>query len=402
MKKMYCLPNTKMLLLALAITAVLGTSPRQVNAQVAAPIAPATTIKTVPTVEIMPSMWEYDTKHTNNDFFIQNGTAYLSYTQASVMFQDLVWSYNQKSGILNVSGPNRTLSWKINSKTAILNGHQRQMSSPLLQRNGDIHLPLRDLLNWAGGTLKSSKNNKITVSYTILNAVSGDAKDGWYWVRKDNGIVYAAIGSEMPHNIGQSAVRANQFTEMSVTKADDHSIVLQLNHSYGEPLMYDDIYKLYIYNGKLVRESRVMYNGGSPRESIREADGFTIMLNGTDLLLVRANGTLEHQYDLKELGGLDESYTVEYVSVADGILLIRPYVTQTLLLIDLQLDAPVALYKDLLSKEDQDYFEKFEQLPWMTLSDGLQYVKRDGNLFTFKHTSTQTHGSEELTYRLNH
>ena len=96
MKKMYCLPNTKMLLLALAITAVLGTSPRQANAQGA---APATTIKTVPTVEIMPSMWEYDTKHTNNDFFIRNGTAYLSYTQASVMFQDLVWSYNQKSGI---------------------------------------------------------------------------------------------------------------------------------------------------------------------------------------------------------------------------------------------------------------------------------------------------------------
>ncbi|MEC0091070.1 stalk domain-containing protein [Paenibacillus macquariensis] len=388
------------LLITIAITAVLVTNQGQVHAQATSVVSPTTTTtKTIPTVEIVPNTWEYDTKHTSNDFFIKNGTAYLSYKQASEMFRDLVWSYDQKTGYLNVSGPNRTLSWKVSSKTATLNGKSRLMSAPLLQRNGDINLPLRDLLSWSGGSIKSNNTNKITVSYPILHALSGDAK-GWYWVRKDNGIVYTAVGSQMPHNIGQSAVRAIEYADMSVIHVDISSSVLQVNYNHGEPHLGNDIYKLYIYNGKLVKESHVSYYGGSQVESIDEANGLTVMLNGSDLLLIRSNGTVEQKYDLKKLGKLDEEYTVEYASSKDGILLIRPYESQTLLFIDSKLDAPVVLYKELLSKEDQKLFDEADKSVFMPLSDGLQFVKRDGDTFTFKHTQLFNKGTEELTYTL--
>ncbi|WP_438350447.1 hypothetical protein ACP8HI_07280 [Paenibacillus sp. FA6] len=153
----------------------------------------------------------------------------------------------------------------------------------------------------------------------------------------------------MPHNIGQSAVRANQYVGMSVIHADVHSVVLQVKHNYGEPSLGNDIYKLYIYNGKL--------------------------------------------------GGLDEAYTVEYVSATEGILLIRPFESRTLLLVDPNLDAPILLYKALLSKEEQISFEKWEKNPTIPPEDGLQLVKRAGNTFIFKH-SALSGTVDELTYTL--
>ncbi|BBH22812.1 hypothetical protein Back11_41570 [Paenibacillus baekrokdamisoli] len=392
--------TNRTLLAALAISLLLGIYGGQANAQASIPASPAiTTTETVPAVEISPDIWVFDTKHTNMDFYINNGTTYLSYKEAAAMFRDLVWSFDQKSGNLNVSGPNRTLSWKINTRTALLNGKRHKMSAALILKNGSLSLPIRDLVNWVGGSIKMYKDNSLAVSYSILNVVSGDPKS-WYWVRRDNGFVYTAIGSEMPHNIGRSAVRAYQYANMSVTHADVHSVVLQVNHNHGEPSYGNDIYKLYIYNGKLVRESQVAYYGGSSVESIAEADGLTVMLNGSDLLLVRSNGTVEKKYDLKKLGGLDEDYTVEYASVKDGILLIRPYESQTLLLIDPKLDTPVILYKELLSKEDQEFFEKWGKSPFMPPREGLQFVKREGNTFTFKHTAPTGKVTEGLTYTL--
>lgn len=316
------------------------------------------------------------------------------------MLRDLVWSYDQRSGELNISGPNRTLSWKLNTNTAVINGKRKKMSTSLIQRKGSLSLPLRDLMDWAGGSIKLYKDNEVGVSYPILNVLSGDNK-GWYWVRRDNGVIYTSVGSEMPHNIGQSAVRANQYAGMSVLQADVHSIVLQVNHNYGEPSLGNDIYKLYIYNGKLVRESRVTYYGASSVDSIKEVEGLTVMLEGSDLLLVRSNGTVAQKYDLKKLGVLDEAYTVEYASATDGILLIRPFQTQSLLLIDPKRDAPIVLYKELLSKEEQDFFEKWDKSPTMPPRDGLQFVKREGNTFIFNHTGLSGDVEEPtLTYTL--
>lgn len=124
------------------------------------------------------------------------------------------------------------------------------------------------------------------------------------------------------------------------------------------------------------------------------------MLDDAELLLVRSNGTVEQRFDLKKLGGLDEVYTVEYASVKDGILLIRAFESRTLLLIDPKLDAPVVLYKELLSKEEQVEFEKWEKSPTVPPSEGLQFVKREGQTFTFTHTGPAGDVTEGLTYTL--
>lgn len=251
---------SKMLLLALTLSVLLGTYGGSANAQAANASLPITIKQTVPIVEIAPTVWAFDTKHTNIDFFINKGTTYVSYKQASAIFYDLAWVYDQKSGMLQISGPNRTLSWKVNTKTAMLNGKSHPMSAALLNKNGSLSIPFRDLVNWSGGNLSLYSNNMMTLSYKILNVLAGNSK-GWYWVRKDNGLIYTAVGSGMPHNIGQSGVRANQYAAMTLLQADTHTVVLQVIHNYGEPSLGNDIYKLLIYNGKLVRESLVSYYG---------------------------------------------------------------------------------------------------------------------------------------------
>ncbi|ULO05985.1 hypothetical protein H1230_23500 [Paenibacillus sp. 19GGS1-52] len=388
-----------MLLLALTISVLLGTYGGLGNAQAANTSSPVAIKQSVPLVEIAPSVWSFDTKHTNIDFFINKGITYVSYKQAAAVFQDLVWSFDQKSGNLQISGPNRTLSWKVNTTTAMLNGKTHPMSAAMMNKNGSLSIPLRDLVNWSGGSLSLYSNHIMTLSYKILNVVAGNSK-GWYWVRKDNGLIYTAVGSGMPHNIGQSAVRANQYAAMTLLQADTHTVVLQVIHNYGEPSLGNDLYKLLIYNGKLIRESAVGYYGGSPVNSIAQAEGLTVMLNDTELLLVRSNGTVQQRFDLNKLGGLDEVYTVEYASVKDGILLIRPFESRTLLLIDPKLDSPVVLYKELLSKEEQVEFEKWEKNPTMPPREGLQFVKREGQTFTFTHTGPTGEVTEGLTYTL--
>ncbi|WP_438350448.1 hypothetical protein ACP8HI_07285 [Paenibacillus sp. FA6] len=95
-------PKNKILLTAIAVITVLGTYEGQVNSQAAiistsSAVTTTQTVPIVPSVGISPDIWTFDTKHTDTDFFVQNGTTYLSYEHASEIFRDLVWSYDQKS-----------------------------------------------------------------------------------------------------------------------------------------------------------------------------------------------------------------------------------------------------------------------------------------------------------------
>ncbi|WP_219834098.1 copper amine oxidase N-terminal domain-containing protein [Paenibacillus sp. R14(2021)] len=384
-----------------AFTALYNTQAQPARAAAAntpASIADRTASTLLPDAGISPDTYIFDGKHPNADFFVHQGTTYLSCRQASAMFRDLVWSYDAKSKSLKISGPNRTLSWKAGSRTAVINGISRRMSAALMVRSGSLSLPLRELANWAGGSIRAYPGQLIGVSYTVRSVLSGEGNNR-YWVRRDNGIVYRAAGFEMPHQIGYSAVRAGQYVDMSVSRIDNQTVVLEVTHNYGEPSLANTIYRLLLHEGKLVRASSASYYGVSKVQSMLNAEGLVAMVDGSRLLLVDAAGKAVRTYDLKKLGGKDEDYTVEYASAADDTLVIRPYSSQTLLLVRPDLAAPIILYKELLSKEEQSLFEQQEPNVTIPPRDRLQFGKRTGNTFTFGHL-TLSGPNEDLTYTL--
>ncbi|WP_459954294.1 stalk domain-containing protein [Paenibacillus pini] len=380
------------LLTVLASFAGQATAQSSSAAAVASPVA---------TEAITPTSWCFDPKHQDNQFFMKNGIAYISFKPLSEMFSDLIWTYDSKKGQLTIVGPNRKLSWKVNSKRAVFNGVPRTMSAAPTLKNGTLALPIRDLLQFVGGNIKGYPDGTMNVSYAVLNVVSGNTNTH-YWVRRDNGIVYMNSGTDLPHTIGQTNVRANGYYTIHFSNLSNNSAMLTVNHNYGEPSMGNDIYKVFIHNGKVIRESKVSYYGMFPTISTAQVDNMSVMLNGSELQLVNTEGIVKQRYDLKKLGGIDESYTIEYASALDGILLIRPYGTQSLLLVDVKAGTRTVLYQELLSKEAQAPFELRDNDSMSASIADIRFVKREGNVFTFKHTlnTTQEHVNELLTYTL--
>jgi hypothetical protein len=349
------------------------------------------------------SSWVYDLKGKDPSIFVKNGVAYMAQNQLAVMLTDMAWDIDVRKGIVNVSGPNHTLRLAKGSKYAIVNGIRRKLSGALLYKNEQFYLPLRDMITWAGGALKAANARELVVAYTPLSVIGGD-KNGWYWVRRDNGIVYSAVGSDMPHNIGKSSVQGYQYVSMQVKQLGKDSTLLTVIHVHGEPMLADDIYKLIVYKGKLVRQSAAYYYGPHNAASMNEAEGYVVMLNGAELQVVRPNGSLQGRYDLTKLTGYkDEPFTVPYISPSEGIALVQPYKTYVMLLIDLRTGKVVELYKELLPEAERKMLEgmKANMNDFDYQGDRLEFVKLDGDTFIFNHgTLPVGEKNVQLTYTL--
>ncbi|GMK42243.1 hypothetical protein PCCS19_53020 [Paenibacillus sp. CCS19] len=356
-----------------------------------------------PIMALYAPPWVYDFKGKDPSVLVKNGITYMAQEQLASMLTDMAWDVDVQKGIVKISGPNHTLSWAKDSKYAIVNGIKRKLSGALLYKNGQFYMPLRDVITWAGGTVKAANDRELIVAYTPLSVIGGD-KNRWYWVRRDNGIVYSAVGSEMPYNIGKSSVQGYQSVSLEVKQLTNDSTLLTVTHVHGEPMLADDIYKLIVYKGKIVRQSAAYYYGFHSASSMNETEGQIVMLNGNELQLVRPDGSLQGRYDLEKLTGYkNEPFTVPYVSSSDGIALVEPYRTSIMLLVDLRTAKVIELYKELLPETEQKMLA--EMKPYMNdfdyQGDRLAFVKRDGDTFVFNHgTLPVGEKTVQLTYTL--
>ena len=232
------------------------------------------------------------------------------------------------------------------------------MTSTPIQKKGEWFYPLKSLSTWLEVKVTLSPNKELHVNYTPLSIMAGDST-GWYWVRRDNGIVYTAIGSQLPHTIGWSNVRAYQNYDMSVTKLGAQgNVILNVTHNHGEPSLATDIYSLVIQDGKLSRQTAEMYYGFHNMKGIEKSkEGYYALLNHSVLLFLDRKANVVFSYDMASHLGSEKSFTVEYASTEEGIAIVRPYTSATLLLVDLKKGKAVQLYKEHLSKEEQKVLE---------------------------------------------
>jgi hypothetical protein len=231
----------------------------------------------------------------------------------------------------------------------------------------------------------------------------------WFWVRRDNGIVYTSTGVEMPHWIGQTPVRAYDEYSIRAVKLAEGSTMLSIIHNYGpEGLKWNsDLYRMIVYQGKLMRQSLVHYGGLNPIHYPETAEGYAVFLDGNELQIVRPDGSLKQRINLKwpmDNSGYayDVSCTVEYVSPSDGFALIKPYGISNMLLIDFRTKKAVELYKELLTEEEAAIVDGGKIPSDMgNTTDQIDFVRRDGNDLVFKHKHLMDGTVSELRYTLN-
>ncbi|NBD24598.1 hypothetical protein [Paenibacillus glycinis] len=389
-------------LTAVALTVLFGTSAaaQTLGTANAASTAVGIAGAAVPVGEmsLYPNGRMYDLRKPGDQLLVKNSITYMSLKELAVVYSDYVWSIDGQ-GVLNVTGPNHKLSWGKTSRYAYTNSGTRMMASAPIKHNGEWFYPLKSISAWAGGTIRLYPSKELGVDYAPLSMVTGDSS-GWYWVRRDNGIAYEAIGSELPHTIGWTNVRAYQYYGISETKLDAKgSVLLKIMHSHGEPSLAADYYSLVIQNGKLVRQTEELYYGFGNTQSIQKStDGYHVLLNKTGALFLDHAGNTVLGYDMGSLLGSDKNFTIEYASVDEGIALVRPYAAATLLLVDMNKDTAVPLYKELLSAEEQQLLDTWPNNQFDYPTDKLKLIKREGNVFTFEHRALMGTGVETLSY----
>ncbi|MBD3921152.1 hypothetical protein H8B09_20460 [Paenibacillus sp. PR3] len=353
----------------------------------------------IPAAALTSEVWSCNLQTKDSSIIVRQGVTYISQSQLAAMLRDLVWRVGTPSGSIQVSGPNHTLSLSMGSRYAVMNGVKRKMSGASFVQNGVQYLPLRDVVSWAGGTVNVDAQGKLTIAYTVRSMViAGDS--GTYWVRRDNGIVYTAAGSEMPHQIGRSKVRAGDQYSIRITELAENSTLLSINHNYGSPTLKlnNDEYRLIVYRGMLVRESFVHYLGVQPIQYAEAGGGIAAMMNGTELQLVQPNGRLTARIDLLKLVNeqltvdkpgysFDKAFTLEYVSVEERIALVKPYSTYDMLLVDMNAGTVTELYKELLPQDEVEMMNRWKTEPtdFKYQGDRIAFERRDGNVLIFSH-----------------
>ncbi|THF73044.1 stalk domain-containing protein [Cohnella fermenti] len=348
---------------------------------------------------LYPGGMSYDIRHPGDQLLVKNGVTYLSLKELSLAFRDIVWSADSR-GVLTATGPNRKLTWGAGSKIAYTNFGKTTMAAAPIRSNGQWYYPLKSLAAWAGGEVKLSNGGELFVDYTPKSILAGDPQ-GWYWVRRDNGIVYAAVGGELPHTIGWSNVRAYQYYGMTATKLEEgDTVLLAVYHVYGEPMLGTELYQLVIRDGKLDLQTKISYYGFHSTTSVETSEeGYHVLMGSGSVLLLDEAGEVAKKLDAALLMGEEQdSYTLEYISLEDGIALVRPYTSGLLQLVDLERGTRIALYRELLPAEEGELLDSWGKLEFDYPTDRLSLVKREGNIFTFEHTALAGSEKSTLTY----
>ncbi|AZN41617.1 stalk domain-containing protein [Paenibacillus albus] len=355
-----------------------------------------------------PASWILKLQKKDSSIIVDNGITFVSVQRLASMFTDLLWESDYKAGLVRSTGPNHTLSWPQGSQQAVVNGGMRSMSGAALLKNGSFYLPLRDVVNWSGASMMVKKQGEVIIRYTISSMRAGSEQQ-WFWVRRDNGIIYTSTGSEMPHWIGQTRVRAFEEYSIKAVKLAEDSTMLSIIHNYGPEIMEgqkwnSDRYRMIVYRGKLVRQSFVHFFGTHPFNYVEMAEGYAVFLDGNELQVVKPDGSLKQRINLKwsmdDSGYLyDVMCTVEYVSPSEGLALIKPNLVNNMLLIDFRTKKAVELYQELLTEDEVTILDKWKTPSDMGNSgDQIEFVRRDGNVLVFKHRNLVVGTVSELRY----
>lgn len=307
------------------------------------------------------------------------------------------WNPNTKS--IQVLGVGQEIVLRPNDSKAMVNGKSIKIDAPPIDKQGVTYVPLQLFASVLKVPLTwNAKTNTVSTNYTspyLYTSVQGTP----FWFHKKDGSLYISTGSK-PISVGKTSMNIKEISTFTAAKLDAKSYLLQIHDNYGEPHINDVVFRAIVHKEKLALSSQVDYWGHHNHESIEKANNLIVMIDGKNLKLADAKGTVKASYQAKDLFGEDDNFTVE--GAFDEYLLVRPYQKSLLHLFNTKTKQSVMLYKELMSESDPDR-KIFEQM----LSDGaikdpdyvgdrLYFVKKEGNTVHFKHV--EPFGTKETSY----
>ncbi len=320
------------------------------------------------------------TRYLEHKPFKQSGQLYVPLREAAALF-DLQVAYNQSTKALVLTGV--TQYARLNAGSASATGKNNvtvSLGAPVLIKQGYTYVPASLFAKLFGISIKPSGKQEITYVYSS-KYVMAQAGDKLFWLNREKGVLYMGVSGQLPARSGSINIEYPDLLWMDAHKIDDSTYVTNVYNSYGEPHIFDDRYRAILHNGSVVRQVGMSYGGFSNitlEKDVLTYDGKIILNDGQTAELVTPDGKVAESIDLEEIGGPDDVYSLEVME--SDFLLIRPYSTGTLLLVDRTSGEATSIYLSMLDKASIDRIQNDE----LGIGDGLKFTGRTGDQLKFK------------------
>lgn len=315
------------------------------------------------------------------------GTALVKFKDAQQVMPEAALSLSSAK----VIGVKNTLSVgaiRVGSRIGYVNGAAKTYGAAPQMRSGSLYVPLRFLVDALGGQLNWN-NSERYAEVTYPQYVTGKGDKGVYLLEGLSGTLYYRPEGQAIQKVGPTLAKLVKgyvpSSAIAVTRIGTDSELVTVTHAHGEPMINEEIYTLFIRNGKLLQQMHAHYwqFGAS---NISTSEGEAVMTDGRHVQFVNALGAVTRTVDLYDWSDIHESFAVEGGTI--DYLLARESRDGQLLLIDPARDKAVVLWKE--------FSAKFAGVKY----DGIEFEKQVGTTLYFTGLDGETGKKTEFTWEL--
>ncbi|AGA57513.1 copper amine oxidase family protein [Thermobacillus composti KWC4] len=338
-----------------------------------------------------------------HDVIFENGRIFLPIRELATMLQlHVQWDQKQKAATFIQPGKELIISTK--TKKVQSNGKTYTLDTPLKIHNSRIYVPVRFVAEWFNGEAVWDEKTRTVVIKDNSPFISASVDQEMYWFDLSKGELYRSIGGQTPVKLGSFKVpdgvgAAPTFTSIEAEKMSGSNRWLSIHLVvHGFTGIYV-VHGVFLKDGQELHHAELEYSGIYSLVHMSRYDRYAVLSDGIQVQIVDAEGEIVKELDLQALTGVDDRLMIE--KVTDRYMLVRPFKTPYLILVDLIKQEGVKLYQQFYSEEDQLASENvgYNSYEFLHYFD-LHLEKEEGNTLYFTSRSIETGEIQTYTYTI--
>lgn len=265
--------------------------------------------------------------------------------------------------------PGQEVIMKVGETQVYSFGKTIQLEGAPIIHNNALYVPLQLFssvlqvpMSW------ESRTGTVDITYNTPYIFAKE-KGAAFWFRKSIGDLYMSTGNK-PFLLKNIKLITSDTSILTSSQISNDSYMLQIE---DDTITGYVIYKAIIQHHKVAISSLAQYKrSGNTLKSIDRVGDLWVMIDDSTLKLVASDGTIKTSYSAQEIFGENDTFTVE--EAFDDYLLVRPSRQKILYLFNRKTKESIALYKHLMTSEEQASIDS-------ALANGLN---KDGDSLYFE------------------
>ncbi|EPY09729.1 copper amine oxidase N-terminal domain-containing protein [Paenibacillus alvei] len=283
----------------------------------------------------------------NGKPIFQSGRIYVPMFSLGHYLSFFTWMDSSNDSI-RVLVPGQEVIMKVGESQVKSFGKTIQLEGAPIIHNNALYVPLQLFssvlqvpMSW------ESRTGTVDITYNTPYIFAKE-KGAAFWFRKSIGDLYMSTGNK-PFLLKNINLKTSDTSILTASQISNDSYMLQIE---DDTITGYVIYKAIIQHHKVAISSLAQYKrSGNTLKSIDRVGDLWVMIDDSTLKLVASDGTIKTSYSAQEIFGENDTFTVE--EAFDDYLLVRPSRQKILYLFNRKTKESIALYKHLMTSEEQ-------------------------------------------------